>query len=245
MSYDPASESYRRLLGIMVAVLHEQRDELTAFYAPSLALARRLLDANRRDEAGRFEPMHEGENAAAVRRVASVRWADFPYTAIVVPGAGPDRDDVALDPWAKMRLELAVMRYRRGQAPFILVSGGYVHPNQTPFNEALEMKRALVRDFGVPAEAVIIDPHARHTTTNLRNAARLALRYGLPASSPMLITSDAGQSAYISSKEFHDRCLGEMGHLPGTLGRRLSAFDQEFTPSVRALHADPTDPLDP
>ena len=245
VSYDPASESYRRLLGIMVAVLHEQRDELTAFYAPSLALARRLLDANRRDEAGRFEPMHEGENAAAVRRVASVRWADFPYTAIVVPGAGPDRDDVALDPWAKMRLELAVMRYRRGQAPFILVSGGYVHPNQTPFNEALEMKRALVRDFGVPAEAVIIDPHARHTTTNLRNAARLALRYGLPASSPMLITSDAGQSAYISSKEFHDRCLGEMGHLPGTLGRRLSAFDQEFTPSVRALHADASDPLDP
>lgn len=245
VSYDPASESYRRLLGIMATVLHEQRDELTTFYAPALAFARRLLDANRRDEAGRFEPMHEGENAAAVRRAASVRWADFPYTAIVVPGAGPDREDVALDPWAKMRLELAVVRYRKGQAPFILVSGGYVHPNQTPFNEALEMKRALVRDFGVPAEAVIIDPHARHTTTNLRNAARLALRYGLPASSPMLITSDAGQSAYISGKEFHDRCLREMGHLPGTLGRRLSAFDQEFTPSVRALHADPTDPLDP
>lgn len=245
VSYDPASESYRRLLGIMAAVLHEQRDELMTFYAPTLAFARRLLDANRRDEAGRFEPMHEGENAAAVQRVASVRWANFPYTAIVVPGAGPDREDVALDPWAKMRLELAVMRYRKGQAPFILVSGGSVHPNQTPFNEALEMKRALVRDFGVPAEAVIIDPHARHTTTNLRNAARLALRYGLPASSPMLITSDAGQSAYISGKEFHDRCLREMGHLPGTLGRRLSAFDQEFTPSLRALHADPTDPLDP
>jgi DUF218 domain len=245
VSYDPASESYRRLVGIMATVLHEQRDDLTTFYAPTLAFARRLLDANRRDEAGRFEPMHEGENAAAVRRVASIRWADFPYTAIVVPGAGPDRDDVALDPWAKMRLELAVARYRKGQAPFILVSGGYVHPNQTPFNEALEMKRALVRDFGVPAEAVIIDPHARHTTTNLRNAARLALRYGLPATTPMLITSDAGQSAYISSTEFHDRCLREMGHLPGTLGRRLSAFDQEFTPSVRALHADATDPLDP
>jgi hypothetical protein len=245
VSYEPASEAYRRLVGIMAAVLHEQRDDLTTFYAPTLAFARRLLDANRRDEAGRFEPMHEGENAAAVRRVASVRWADFAYTAILVPGAGPDRDDVALDPWAKMRLELAVTRFRKGQAPFILVSGGYVHPNQTPFNEALEMKRALVRDFGVPPEAVIIDPHARHTTTNLRNAARLALRYGLPATTPMLITSDAGQSAYISSTEFHDRCLREMGHLPGALGRRLSPFDQEFTPSPRALHADSTDPLDP
>lgn len=245
VSYDPASESYRRLVGIMATVLHEQRDDLTTFFAPTLAFARRLLDANRRDEAGRFEPMHEGENAAAVRRAGAVRWADFPYAAIVVPGAGPDRDDVALDPWAKMRLELAVTRYRKGQAPFILVSGGYVHPNQTPFNEALEMKRALVRDFGVPADAVIIDPHARHTTTNLRNAARLVLRYGMPPTMPLLITSDAGQSAYISSTEFHDRCLREMGHLPGTLGRRLSAFDQEFTPSVRALHADPTDPLDP
>jgi hypothetical protein len=245
VSYDPASESYRRLVGIMATVLHEQRDDLTTFYAPTLAFARRLLDANRRDEAGRFEPMHDGENAAAVRRAGTIRWADFPYTAIVVPGAGPDRDDVALDPWAKMRLELAAMRYRKGQAPFILVSGGYVHPNQTPFNEALEMKRSLVRDFGVPPEAVIIDPHARHTTTNLRNAARLVLRYGFPPASPVLITSDAGQSAYISSKEFSERCQREMGHLPGTLGRRLSAFDQEFTPSVRALHADPTDPLDP
>jgi hypothetical protein len=36
-----------------------------------------------------------------------------------------------------------------------------------------------------------------------------------------------------------------MGHLPGTLGKRLSPFDQEFTPSARALHADASDPLDP
>lgn len=244
-SYDPASESYRRLLAIMATVMHDQRDDLTTFYAPSLGFARRLLDANRRDEAGRFEPLHDGENAAALRRVRSVRWVDFPYAAIVVPGAGSDRPDVALDPWGKLRLELAVARFKAGTAPFLIVSGGYVHPNQTPFNEALEMKRSLVRDFGVPPEAVIIDPHARHTTTNLRNAARLALRYGLPSGTPLLITSDQGQSAYISGQEFHDRCLREMGHLPGVLGKRLSPFDQEFMPSVRALHADARDPLDP
>ena len=245
VSYDPASDSYRRLLVIMATVMHDQRHALTTFYDPALSFARRLLDANRRDEAGRFEPLHTGENAAALRRVASVRWADHPYTAILVPGAGAERDDVALSPWAKLRLELAVARFKAGRAPFIIVSGGYVHPNQTPFNEALEMKRALVRDFGVPPEAVIIEPHARHTTTNLRNAARLALRYGLPPDAPMLITTDDGQSAYISGTEFRDRCLREMGHLPGTLGKRLSPFDQEFTPSARALHADATDPLDP
>ncbi len=245
VSHDPASDSYRRLLAIMAAVLHEQRDRLTTFYAPALGFARRLLDANRRDEAGRFEPLHTGENAAALRRVASVRWADHPYTAILVPGAGAERPDIALSPWAKLRLELAVARFQAGRAPFIIVSGGNVHPNQTPFNEALEMKRVLVRDFGVPADAVIIEPHARHTTTNLRNAARLAIRYGLPPDAPMLITTDDGQSAYISGTEFHDRCLREIGHLPGALGRRLSAFDQEFTPSPRALHADASDPLDP
>lgn len=244
-SYDPASASYRRLLGIITAVLHDQRDQLSTFYAPSLGFARRLLDANRRDEAGRFEPLHDGENGAAARRARSLRWTDYPYAAIVVPGAGPDRPDVALDPWAKARLELAVQRWRAGRAPFLIVSGGFVHPNQTPFNEALEMKRSLMRDFGVPADAIFVEPHARHTTTNLRNAARLAFRHGFPASLPLLVTSDQGQSAYISSQEFHDRCLREMGHLPGTLGRRLSPFDQEFRPVARALHADATDPLDP
>lgn len=245
VSYDVGSDSYRRLLAIVTTVLHERRDGLTTFFAPSLGFATRLLDANRRDEAGRFEPLHDGENAAAARRTTAVRWVDYPYAAIVVPGAGPDRPDVALDPWAKARLELAVLRFRAGKAPFLIVSGGYVHPNQTPFNEALEMKRALVRDFGVPPDAIFIEPHARHTTTNLRNAARLALRHGFPPGVPLLITTDQGQSAYISGQEFHDRCLREMGHLPGALGARLSPFDQAFTPLPRALHADASDPLDP
>jgi len=85
-------------------VMDEQHDDLTTFYAPTLGFARRLLDANRRDEAGRFEPLHEGENAAAYRRAGAVAWAAFPYAAIIVPGAGADRPDIALDPWGKLRL---------------------------------------------------------------------------------------------------------------------------------------------
>lgn len=245
VSYDPASETYRRLVDIMIAVLHEQSGDLTTFYAPTLGFVRRLLDANRRDEAGRFEPLHEGENAHAYRRVARVDWSRFDYAAIVVPGAGPDRPDVALDPWAKMRLELAVARFKAGRAPFIIVSGGNVHPNQTRFNEALEMKRSLMADFGVPADAVLIDPHARHTTTNLRNAARLVFRYGLTAAKPLLITTDQSQSAYISGQEFSERCRRELGYLPGVVGARLSRFDLEFRPAVQSLHADARDPLDP
>jgi len=244
-SYDVKSETYRRMIDIMVAVMHERRDQLSLFYDPALGFGRRLLDANRRDEAGRFEPLHLGENAAGFRRVAAVDWSRFRYSAILVPGAGPDRPDVRLDPWAKLRLELAVARFRSGQAPFIIVSGGNVHPNQTPFNEAFEMKQSLVRDFGIPADAVLIDPHARHTTTNLRNAARLAFRYGLPGDKLMLITTDASQSAYISGTVFRDRCLKELGYLPGELRARLSRFDLEFQPAEISLHLDARDPLDP
>jgi hypothetical protein len=144
-----------------------------------------------------------------------------------------------------MRLELAVSRFKAGRAPFIIVSGGYVHPNQTSHNEALEMKRSLVADFAVPADAVIIEPHARHTTTNLRNAARLVFRYGLPAGKPLLVTTDQSQSAYIGGQAFVERCLRELGYQPGAVTRRLSRFDLEFTPSIRSLHADARDPLDP
>lgn len=245
VSYDVRSEGYRRLVETMVGVIDERRDEWTLFYEPTLAFARRLLDANRRDEAGRFEPLHEGENAAAYRRIGQVDWARYPYSAILVPGAGPDRPEVALSPAARLRLELAVVRYRAGGAPFILVSGGHVHPNQTPFNEALEMKRSLVANFGVPPDAVLIDPHARHTTTNLRNAARIVYRYGMPADKAMLITTDAAQSAYISGQVFRDRCTRELGYQPGVVGRRLSIFDLEFRPGVESLHADAKDPLDP
>jgi len=245
VTYDPKSATYQRLIDIIVAVMHEQRDTLTLFYEPTLTFARRLLDANRRDEAARFEPLHLGENAAAFRRVPTVDWSRYPYSAIVVPGAGSELPDVALSPWGKLRVELAAVRFKAGKAPYLIVSGGFVHPSQTRFNEALEMKRSLMHDFGVAEDAILIDPHARHTTTNLRNAARLVLRYGLPADKLMLVTTDQGQSASISSDAFRDRCLREMGYMPGEIERRLTRFDLEFRPSTRSLRADARDPLDP
>ena len=60
------------------------------------------------------------------------------------------------------------------------MSGGFVHPAQTPYAEAIEMKKALIADFSIPQEAILVDPHARHTTTNMRNAARLLYRYAIP-----------------------------------------------------------------
>jgi hypothetical protein len=170
--YDVKSPVYLRMLETGKKVIAGQARPDDAFFSASLWYAILLLELNRRDEAVRFEPMEEGENRAAVQRTKALAGKQFAYAAIVAPGAGSDRPGVPLSPYGKLRLRVAAARYREGKAPFVIVSGGYVHPNQTPFNKALEMKKSLVEDFGVPAEVIGIDPHARHTTTNLRNAAR-------------------------------------------------------------------------
>jgi len=245
VSHDVTAESYGRLLNTVVGLLDEQSGDWDLFYQPTLAFALQLLDINWRDEAGRFEPLHQGENAAAYDRVPTIAWTEYPYTAIVVPGSGGDRPDMALAPSGKLRLALAARRFQDRKAPFVLVSRGYVHPNHTKFNEALEMKRSLMRDFNVPENAILIDPHARHTTTNLRNAARIMFRYGIPTDRPSLVTTDQYQSASIESVAFAERCDRELGYRPYELKRRLSRYDQEWLPRVESLHADALDPLDP
>lgn len=245
ISHDPASGSYGRLLHVIAVVLADDMESLDLCFSPSLQFALHLMEANWRDEAGRFEPMHLGENAAAFRRIPGIDWPGYPYTVIVVPGAGNDRPGVPLSPGSRLRNELAARRYHAGQAPLIIVSGGFVHPNQTPYAEAIEMKRSLMKDFGIPEEAILIDPHARHTTTNIRNAARLMYRYGVPTDRPGLITTDIYQSRAIASPAFAERCSRELGYQPHELLRRISPSDLEFLPMIESLHADAIEPLDP
>jgi hypothetical protein len=152
---------------------------------------------------------------------------------------------ILLSPSGKLRDEIAAKRFRDGQAPFILVSGGFVHPNQTEFAEAIEMKRDLMARLAVPEDAIIVDPHARHTTTNMRNAARLLYRYGFPFDRRVLVTTDPGQSRYIEDPPFAKRCMEELGYVPFRLLSRTSPFDLEFLPERGSLHTDPQDLLDP
>ena len=243
VSYDVNSAPYKRILRAAAAVIEDGSPGL--FFQVPLRFALYLLEANNRDEAGRFEPMEKGENAAAIRKIRAAQWSKFSYSVIVVPGAGGDRPGVSLSAAGKLRLVLAAKRFNEGKAPFILVSGGFVHPNQTPYCEAAEMKKYLVNALGIPADLILIDPHARHTTTNLRNAARLLYRYNVPFEKPGLITTDQEQSRYIEGKDFADRCLRELGYRPFKLGGRVSAFDLEFLPVIDSLQSDPMDPLDP
>ena len=245
MTYDAKAEGYRRVIRNLVAVIEDDRSALDMFFAASLRFADEVLFLNHRDEAGRFEPMEYGENAAALAHMKSVDWSRYPYSAIVVLGSGNDRPGVRLSAFGKLRDEVAAKRYREGKAPFVLVSGGYVHPARTEYAEAIEMKKDLMSRFGIPAEAILIDPHARHTTTNIRNAARLIYRYGMPFDKKALVTSDPEHIDSIESPKFAERCIKELGYVPHKLIGRASPFDVEILPLVDSLQADPLDPLDP
>ena len=245
VSFDVKSQEYGQLLHTVAEDLDEQRGALTLFFQPSLRFALDLLEINHRDEAGRFEPLERGENAAALRRLRTIRWDDYPYSAIIVPGYGPDLPGWSFAPQGRLRIEIAARRFKARQAPLIIVSGGYVHPNQTPYCEAMEMKKSLVREFGVPADAILVEPHARHTTTNLRNAARLIYRYGVPFTRTALVTTDSFQSANIESDAFAKRCDQELGYQPAKILKRVDGFDLAVAPRIESLQIDPMDPLDP
>lgn len=222
----------------------EEHPELTKFYEPLAWSALGALFAQDRDEAVRYEPMDHGINAPAIARMSKIDWAAYRFIAIVVPGYGPTTLDRPLSPLGGFRCDLAAARYKAGVAPFIVTSGGHVHPEMTPYSEAIEMKKYLMDVHGIPENAILVDPHARHTTTNLRNASRLLLRYGAPATGTALITTDVAQNTYISYL-LGGRCLEELGYLPWRRVRQLSMTDSCMTMNPESLHVAPSDALDP
>jgi DUF218 domain len=245
ISFDLHSADTQRDIASLVNRISAKGSSEKLFFEPSLESALELLNMNHRDEAGRMEPMETGVNEAAVKAIPSIQWKNYDYSVIVVPGAGPSDTETALSASGRRRTELAVEAYHAGKAPFILVSGGYVHPSQTRFAEAVEMRKALLNDYHVPEAAILVDPHARHTTTNMRNAAREIYRYNMPMNKPALVVSDAAQIGYIAGQTFTDRCMKELGYLPYQVINRPSETSLVFLPLKESLQQDPMDPLDP
>ncbi|MCW4590002.1 YdcF family protein [Gluconacetobacter entanii] len=246
MAQDATAKDYGQLVsGLQLHALQvaPQPDE-DVFSAP-IHYAMLMLDMNDRDDAIHFPMLWQEWNAQALHAARNLNWRHYAYTAIIVPGAGPEQAGVALSAMGKFRLMLAVEAFRKGLAPFILVSGGAVHPAQTRYVEAEEMRRALVTRFGIPERNVIMEPYARHTTTNLRNASRQLATLNAPQQQPALIITDQDQSAYIESQTFAQRNQKELGCEPGTLGKRISPFAIPFHPDARCNATDPRDPLDP
>lgn len=201
------------------------------------------LEINGRDEAIRYEPLYKGANAAPFAKSRRINWNAYKYTSIMVPGSGPGKPGKTMDTMGMYRCGLAADMYNKGVAPFIIVSGGHVHPYKTPFCEAVEMKKYMVSKLGIPDSAVIIEPHARHTTTNIRNAVRLAYLFNMPAAKPMLIVSDSFQSLAIEKMAI--RFMNEIGYLPYEGLERKSPTENVIMPDLRAWQQDPEDPLDP
>jgi hypothetical protein len=212
---------------------------------PSIDYALALLDVSDRIDAMDHEPLTGGANAAAMARARTLDWHRYRYTAMIVTGVGPEIEGEPLSPFGKYHLRLAARRFAQGDIAFILVTGGRAHPRATPFTEADEMRKALIDRYGVPPDAIIIEPYARHTTTNLRNASRLLARIGAPLEAETVIVCNPLQSAYIESAKFAERNAAELGYQPGKIVRRVSPSELVFRPSQASERVDPRDPLDP
>jgi len=212
---------------------------------PSIAVAIALLDANDRDEPAAFEPLDAKYNAEALAKAKTTPWARYRYSAIIVPGVGPEEVGVPISARSKLNVRMAAQRFADGLAPFIIVSGANVHPRGTRFVEAVQLRKALIEQFNVPASVIVIDPYARHTTTNLRNITRRLVAMGAPLDKDTLIVTNPEQSAMIENPDFAQRNRTELGYVPGTVGARLSPNDLVFRPAIQSLRVDPLDPLDP
>ncbi|WP_057937990.1 YdcF family protein [Algoriphagus resistens] len=238
------SSSYRANIQALNELASVKYGDSKLFYQLTLGYAMDALAMARFERAGDFEPMMEHENMAAYQAVKTTDWKEYNYPLILIPGAGTENYLDSLSSGGVLRCQLAFEAYSKKKAPFILVSGGYVHPYKVLHNEAIEMKRYLLK-LGVPESAILIDPHARHTTTNMRNTARIMFRYGFPMDRPSITVTTPAQSAYIYSDAMHNRCMKELGYHPYSNGKRLSATTAEFYPLISSLQIDTDEPLDP
>ncbi len=243
ISYDVKRKGYINLMYDCATDVSESAKNDLLFFTPSLNAALLYLEINERRNAGFYEPMATTANKLAVDRVSKIKWASYPYSHILVPGAGPDNLTTPLSGEGMLRCKAAARQYFAGKAPFVVVSGGSVHPYKTKYNEAAEMKRYMVNMLRVPESVIIIEPHARHTTTNIRNDVRLIFRYGMPMDKPGLIVTNKSQNDGITNMD--KRCLKELGYVPYKLSKRLSETALEFYPVITSLQIDADEPMDP
>jgi hypothetical protein len=190
----------------------------------------------------RCRPTHLGHaiDAAALNAGWRGRDARAPWQFLIVPGYCPRFGwQGGLHPKAIARLERAAQDLRDGLAATVIVSGGAVH---SPDNEALLMGEWLVERGGIDRERVLVEPCARHTTTNLRNAGRIVLEAG--ASEALVVTSDGDwrffeQAYYLGFpwvSSFHARCIVELGYRVGELAW-IGPMHVRFRPSARVFRS--------
>lgn len=237
-------KSHEYLDKIKNIIKKEIEKEEGLFFDFTLNSCLEILKLNKWYNAVRFEPL-EKINQKAYDKIKTTNWKKYPYSSILVFGDAPDNLYQPISEGNMKKCREAVDRYKENNAPFIIVSGGYVHPFQTSFCEAIEMKKYIVNQLGVSDDAVIVEPYARHTTTNIRNTNRIISKAGIPEKMQVLGTSAKKHIEYIASKRFEERCKKELGYVPFKRLRKISDLQIEFFPSDLSLQINTLDPLDP
>jgi hypothetical protein len=226
-------------------LLHKKEAATHLFYQPSLDFTLALLYMNHRDESARYEPLDSGANQKTLAAIPKINFDDFPYSSILILGNGPENDKDTLTALGKLNLQLGVIEYQQKKAPLIIVSGGHAHPFRAAFAEAVEMKKELIKRYHIPENKILIDPYARHTTTNLRNASRLIIKSGIPLNKLGLVVTNNAHSKYVKNEMFILRCTEELGYIPALILERINSTTIAFQPKIESLHQNPLDPLDP
>eukprot|EP00727_Mastigamoeba_balamuthi_P004414 m51a1_g13971 hypothetical protein (232) ;mRNA; r:989177-989872 len=158
-------------------------------------------------------------------------------TIIGVLGYSTYNKNKAISSTAKKSLSLAKDQFASRGASVIVVSGGNVHPVNTPYNEAYEMRRYLINKLGVDRDVVAIDPYARHSYTNVRNIGRYALTNG--AYRVVLVTRRGADFG-----SWNSRPKKNLGYSLGTFESTSSGDVAIYYPSKSVFRVGP-DPLDP
>jgi hypothetical protein len=192
-------------------------------------------------------------NAATLRKLARriENGRRYPYAAVSALGFGSSRQGrsplvkwrpgdacVQLDKAEMDRLDVNVTRAGRAAgayfarvAPVVTLSGSAVH---SPLYEAFAMAHLLSCTFGVRLDAVLVDPCADHTHTNLRNTGSLVVALGGRTS--YVVTDDGLQSLYLQEwNGFHlirgsidHRSLRDFGYLVGSFRQASVGMDAGF-----------------
>ena len=141
-----------------------------------------------------------------------------------------------------MRLLRAFGFLERGVARFVLISGGAVDGTRPDYNEAHRGRDAMLAMFAARwkaragerlADRILVDPLARHSTTNLRNVDKLCVELGIdrlliattmpptrllwPVLLPVLYqTSQGWYFLHHRLSTFDWRCRRELGYALGT-----------------------------
>lgn len=244
ISFNVRLKTYPEVLADEAAVVLGACKNSKLFFEPVLNYALQALEINGRDDAANFEPLAAGINKNAVAKINQTIWRNYKYSVILILGSGPNDLNTSISAIGMLRCRMGAARYFAGLAPFIMVSGGMAHPYKTHYCEAVEMKKYLVNQLHVPANAVIAETQARHTTTNVRNGVRLIYHYGMPFNKSFLTVSSKSHIESTAT-DMAARCIKELKCVPYKVGNRYDDNALELYPAIEALQINPMEPLDP